>query len=221
MKLRHWMNLVEAWVTDPLRDPNFRRWFGQSVIRDASGKPLRVYHGTSTTDFEQFDNDNGMIFFSTDPEFASGYALSTRDHAQSRLLPCYLRIERLYDFRTAEGHEIAQEFFEHEGNAIDTHSCQLIRMSLYGRSDVEDDQNPAIHDRELTEEEWMQAIEQGAFPALECWPFVHWLRERLHCDGMTIIENGVLNFAVFSPDQIKSAVSNSGTFDRRSPGLTD
>lgn len=37
--------------------PEFRQWFGDSKVVDEQGKPLTVYHGTSTFGFESFDKD--------------------------------------------------------------------------------------------------------------------------------------------------------------------
>ena len=78
--MRHWMTLMEtaeaSWLTDPLSDPAFRKWFGNSVIRDSNGQPLKVYHGTprSFDSFSMTDATAGMLYFATDPHFASGYA---------------------------------------------------------------------------------------------------------------------------------------------------
>lgn len=216
---RHWLDLVETWAADPLSDPHFRQWFGKSVVRDETGRPLRVYHGTSSRHFDSFHSDSGMIFFSTSPEFANGYAMSTLGHDRARVIPCYLRIERPFDFRTDRGHNIALAFYGHHvtyGRGLDRHTNRLIRISLYGRADVEDEDNPDIHEDQLSRDEWMQAIEVGAFPALEDYSFQEWIRYRAKCDGMIVAENGALNYVVFSPTQIKSAISNTGSFNRRS-----
>jgi GNAT superfamily N-acetyltransferase len=39
---------------DITQTPEFKKWFGESKVVDADGKPLVVYHGTSTA-FEEFD----------------------------------------------------------------------------------------------------------------------------------------------------------------------
>ena len=198
--------------------PAFNAWFGHSVVVDAEGRPLCVYHGTSA-DFDQF-NDSGLIFFSTSPEFASGYALSFQGGmAGSRVLPCYLSIQKPFDYRTALGQNAASTFFDEMGNSLDPYSCEQVRIALHGQPDVDDADNPDIHSGDLTEEEWMAAIEQGAYPALECPEFVSWLKiERF--DGMTLHENGSLNYAVFSPEQVKS-VFNRGTFSKQTGRISE
>lgn len=64
----------------------FKKWFGDSKVVDADGKPLVVYHGTNE-DFDAFDpyaerktqggerlRGTNAIFFSSNPELASAYA---------------------------------------------------------------------------------------------------------------------------------------------------
>ena len=41
-------------ATDPTSTPAFRRWFGESKVVDAEGRPLVVFHGTGAT-FDAFD----------------------------------------------------------------------------------------------------------------------------------------------------------------------
>jgi len=51
----------------------FNRWFGQSHAVDAAGKPLRLFHGT-TSDFSTFHTGRGAIYTTPDTEIASIYA---------------------------------------------------------------------------------------------------------------------------------------------------
>ena len=78
----------------------FKAWFGDSKVVDADGKPLRVYHGT-TTDFDEFTvgqhwNKSGYlnhaVFLSDSPEYASGFAGDA-----GRVMPVYLSITKLKD----------------------------------------------------------------------------------------------------------------------------
>jgi hypothetical protein len=92
--------------------PAFDRWFGDSKVVDAEGKPLVVYHGTRAGDFEAFDpskigtgTDDGWfgdgLYFTPDPREASGYAQinakeSTEARAQGNVYPVYLKAENPY-----------------------------------------------------------------------------------------------------------------------------
>ena len=41
-------------IVNPLENPKFRAWFGDSKVVDATGQPLVVYHGTGAK-FSSFD----------------------------------------------------------------------------------------------------------------------------------------------------------------------
>lgn len=65
---------------DQTSTPEFNRWFGNSKVVDDDGKPLRVFHGTSSGEFKEFSfqdlgeaRDNA-VFFSDNSDVASGYA---------------------------------------------------------------------------------------------------------------------------------------------------
>ena len=55
--------------------PEFKRWFGDSKVVDASGNPMVVYHGTSKDKpFSSFTRNAQGTWFTSDPEAASSYA---------------------------------------------------------------------------------------------------------------------------------------------------
>ena len=57
--------------------PEFKKWFGNSKVVDKQGKPLVMYHGTKAdfTEFKsRFPDDDNLIFFTRNPEFASKWA---------------------------------------------------------------------------------------------------------------------------------------------------
>jgi hypothetical protein len=90
----------------------FKRWFGDSKVVDADGKPLVVYHGT-TYDITQFDpratmrrgkffsNELGS-WFSESPNVASAFAEGIRTPRKGGLvMPVYLSIKnplRVYSY---------------------------------------------------------------------------------------------------------------------------
>lgn len=73
--------------------PEFRKWFGDSVVVDSDGAPLVVYHGTRHS-FDSFDTDSLAqgwgrgAYFSSSPEFAGEFG--------DRVMPVYLRLENPY-----------------------------------------------------------------------------------------------------------------------------
>lgn len=74
----------------------FKRWFGDSKVVDADGKPLVVYHG-STQDISEFDaageGDEVGAFFTTNPASLSEYT----DGDGGNVTPVYLRITNPYE----------------------------------------------------------------------------------------------------------------------------
>ena len=68
---------------DQTETPAFRKWFGNSAVVDADGKPLVVYHGTRSdfntfypeTEPSAFEDDRGLFFFTSSAKEASAYAV--------------------------------------------------------------------------------------------------------------------------------------------------
>jgi SPP1 gp7 family putative phage head morphogenesis protein len=75
-----------------VNSPEFKRWFGDSKVVDAAGKPLVVYHGTSAT-FDEFNVGEGGSYFSPDAELASDYALKNPGRIGSHVKAVYLSIK--------------------------------------------------------------------------------------------------------------------------------
>ena len=81
----------------------FIKWFGDSKVVDADGKPLRVYHGTPE-DFEAFKKTRRSktnafnrdkyigIFFSDNPEAADFYSGFPGKHAP-KTIPVFLSLQ--------------------------------------------------------------------------------------------------------------------------------
>ena len=83
---------------DKTNTPEFKKWFGDSKVVDADGKPLVVYHGT-TADFDKFDSSfkkSREGFWFANSELASKFSQSSRDGGEvtgSNVMPVYLKIE--------------------------------------------------------------------------------------------------------------------------------
>jgi N12 class adenine-specific DNA methylase len=66
-------------AADPVDSPAFKRWFGDSKVVDAEGRPMVVYHGTRHS-FDVFDKEKQGrqrfygpgFYFAEDPEVAGG-----------------------------------------------------------------------------------------------------------------------------------------------------
>ena len=72
--------------------PAFRRWFGDSKVVDAKGRPLVVYHGTTRGGFVAFehakiDKHHSGFFFTSSKEVADSYGMDTLLPRPVRYLP--------------------------------------------------------------------------------------------------------------------------------------
>ena len=81
--------------------PAFKKWFGDSKVVDAEGKPLVVYHGTRSEDVNQFRdfaaedfNEQPSFFFTDSADVASTYAeAALTDSDSPNVIPAYLAID--------------------------------------------------------------------------------------------------------------------------------
>jgi len=87
--------------------PAFKRWFGDSKVVDAEGKPLVVYHGTQTeVDFESFKRSPGDIgiHFGDAGQANDRVSYTNKfgsDYTNPRLIPVYLSIKNPLRLRDA------------------------------------------------------------------------------------------------------------------------
>jgi hypothetical protein len=80
--------------------PAFKKWFGDSKVVDADGKPLVVYHAT-VEDFNAFrNNSRGLHFVSPSKEWASDFITEEESvlHDGSSVMPLYVSAQNPFDF---------------------------------------------------------------------------------------------------------------------------
>jgi len=95
----------EKTAADITQTPGFKAWFGNSKVVDAQGNPVRVYHGTKTAGFDEFDftdvSPTGRMYFTESPEYASEYASEAfhpaRESTGHAVYPVYLSIQNPVD----------------------------------------------------------------------------------------------------------------------------
>ena len=167
----------------------FKAWFKDSVVVDSRGNPLVLLHGTDE-DFTAFKLLEGLAFFSTDPEAARWFAGDRHGRDPS------------------EGNIV--EVFLRIENPLDMASLQEIAAAVGF--------NPN-HPR------WQEGTQDGETLSPDALS-VDFVREeaiRRGFDGW-IGEAGFLNrtiteYVIFDAKQVKSAVSNRGTFDPTDPNI--
>jgi len=167
--------------------PEFKKWFGNSVLKDEKGEPIRLYHGTNA-DIDSFkQSKEGTlgkgIYLTPNENTASAYAANNQFAEKVKggmVYPVYAKLEKPL-ILTGGFHQSNIEALEKLGMPREK-AADLVDKAM------EDNGN-------LTGEIQAKAKAQGY-------------------DGIVSYGNGILHEVVaFHPEQIKSAIGNRGTFD--------
>ena len=196
--------------------PAFRKWFGDSKVVDASGKPLVVYHGTNKnqqgeafTMLDAYGSNYGLFgqgaYLTADPSVASEYTSKGRGDSPS-VYPLYASIKNPID--------------------MDAEADPQQWIDAYPDFDIE-----AYHEGGSTNESYYRAAEEAARDeGMEQWEGAEAMQDglrRMGHDGITHIGGGRVRsegkkhrvFIAFDPEQIKSATGNSGEFDAKNQDI--
>lgn len=215
---------------------NFWRWFGDSKVVDAEGRPLVVYHGAENAGFSIFKTNrksrvDDAYFFTSNRRMARTYSGTNNDidliededgnvysEKSSGIYPTYLKIDYPYE-----------SYFNGANwdGAIDEDKAPYQLM----------DEDGDIYDTVYTLEDAEEAIDSGEAISYEKETNLGMttntevaLAKRLDNDGailFDVMDNGG-NFedyedgdvyVVFKPEQIKSATGNNGNFDPTNPDI--
>jgi len=113
-------------TTKPTESREFKEWFLDSQVVDDSGEPLVMYHGTRH-DIDEFKAgyDDGLLFFSKDPDFASRWAektdLTTRQRAEHDYNTMSARVKEIRQYE----YETEKDFYELQGHPRDIEFSEL------------------------------------------------------------------------------------------------
>jgi hypothetical protein len=77
-------------VTDT---PAFKRWFGDSKVVDAEGKPLVVYHGSSEKSIAVFESEDGRFYFTDSKSVADKYGRKRGARKNAETYAVYLSMQ--------------------------------------------------------------------------------------------------------------------------------
>ena len=176
---------------DQTETPEFKRWFSDSKVVDAEGKPLVVYHGTWANDFTTF---GGANYFTADPSYAAIFAGDTKG---SRVMPAYLSLQKPLDATGLGSGSLTlpklRAFFEANGVQVAAAFERRITES-YRPNDL-----PPFWELFSTSRGIVEDLAKAGFDGLV-------LKENVGKHVTTAYVN-------FRPEQIKSAIGNRGTFD--------
>lgn len=200
---KQWLDESPAPNDKPIKE-NFAKWFRKSKVVEKDGSPKMVFHGT-TSDISAFDLTKGnaklysgatenAIFFTDNPHNASGYA--GRRTSMTGLSATY-----------SEGANVVPAYLSIQ---------RALRVSAKG-------------------ETWDYVTYKGEAYST---PELVDMAQRAGYDGLIVArtidsrDSGITaeehlakkpstTYVVFSPEQIKSAVGNSGLYLRDGSSLTD
>lgn len=201
--------------TDQTQTPEFKNWFGESVVRELRTSsrqklnempPKVVYHATSadfvgfetqretinSTTFGDVTTSRSGIFFAEDSKFAEGYSKG-EGH---RVMPVYLAIQNPIDLSDGiSGEDLAA--------IIDNSDGKISRKDFYG---VNADEMWQAFDGEFGRN-FVDAAKKAGFDGAHM----------IESDPETGDSQNV--WVAFNPTQIKSATGNQGTFDPNDPNI--
>ena len=223
--------------------PEFKKWFGNSKVVDAQGKPLVVYHGTGKDFGYVFNTQGGTgktadtgAFFSSSTAAANSYASGEARN----VMPVYIALKTplVVDAGGANWNRIGQkarvEMPEITAAPATAQEDENLLAELEGREPetVKPIKRKAkkTNVRELFKGEWDYPDDTASTDDI-----ARWARKQGY-DGV-IFRNvkdrgpsGAFDheaaqvpadlFVAFRPEQIKSAIGNNGDFDARTPDIT-
>jgi hypothetical protein len=218
--------------------PNFKRWFGDSKVVDAQGKPMVIYHGRGE-DFTEFNAQGGKgktfqtgAFFSSSPDTASTYATG----GAPNVAPVYLSLKNpaVIDAQGKNWNAIGQTAKVSLPKVLVPDTDESLSAELEGR---EPDAAATkllkarkTNVREMFKGEWDYPDDTATTDDL-----ARWARKQGY-DGLivnNVVDKGPSGlyandksrepasiFVAFKPEQIKSATGNRGSFDGTDPRIS-
>lgn len=199
--------------------PEFKRWFGASMMVDPSGNPIKLYHGTRGSfdvfNLSEFGKYGPGIYLTASRDNAAGFATGRhRDpdaDGGSSVMPLYVRmVNPLILSETNDGPRISTISGEltpgHEvlQGKLSTLSSAIEYMGGKG-NEFSREVRSLGHDGIIVD--FSGFLEDPAAAA------------EMAASGITREELMMAEVIVFDPRQVKSAIGNTGTYDPDEPSV--
>lgn len=210
--------LLNEQVNQRVASPEFKRWFGRSMLVDPAGNPIKLYHGTRRSfnvfNLSEFGNYGPGIYLTASSANAAGFA-SGRHHDPNAagggsVMPLYARLVnpliiveapsaapqiRTINGELTPGHEALQE-------KLSTLNAAVEYMGGRGSKEFSREVRALGHDGIIVD-----------FTGLMTDP------ADMVASGITKEELTMGEVIVFDPRQVKSALGNPGTYDPDDPNI--
>ncbi|MGD9870694.1 MAG: PLxRFG domain-containing protein [Thauera sp.] len=203
----------------------FRRWFGNSQAIDDNGQPLVMYHGTNK-DITAFKagRGGGAIWFATDPTLANMFVAGGRQRMAegnrkgSAVYPVFLSVQNPLDLGDASPQDNSPYSYVLKAAGLPANYDAVAEIARRNLESGYAGVSPSAQDPIATLTETYMARYNRLSDILDNPGLIEVLQEA-GFDGIKMQEQGVTTFAVFRPEQIKSATGNAGTFDPADPSI--
>ena len=209
--------------------PAFKKWFGDSKVRDLAKRPMVVYHGTCSAEFTEFDPTKTQevgFHFGTSPQakdFLKGCG-SSRGKTPG-IYPVYLSIQNpiftpdvysedpIYLIQWLEKTNHIHEWFPDES---DSYYRSMNRLRDQMASLKSDSTLSGKEQYEMLKP--LRKATSGLLRKVIMRKGYDGIRYKNENEGRTDDPTNIAWIA-FSPAQVKSATENIRTFDRRDPDI--
>ena len=206
--------------------PAFKKWFGDSKVRDLARRPMVVYHGTCSSGFTKFDptktREMGFHFGTSSQakDFLKG--CGTYRGKEPGIYPVYLSIQN--PLFTPDVYSESPTFFiEWLEKTNHTYDWFTDEDDSYYRS--LNKLRSQLVEANLLTGEGSHKYRQQIFKTV--WGLLRKIVMRKGYDGIRYKNENEgrtddpynIAWIAFSPAQVKSATDNRGTFNRRDPDL--
>jgi len=209
----------------------FKNWFGDSKAKDDEGNPIRVYRGEHGETDQEIQSRRGSISFG-DKEAANAYAQTPNDlkldgtAEHSRVIPAYLRIEKPWiNDKTGDPFvdisHIAKTLGPEEAKRVALEHADIIQGTDNWQENFSGKYD-SVADMVKRNPGEINKLYMDAYHLLDDKDFVKKLKDA-GFDGAIHGGNGETaggtEYKVFDKSQIKSAIGNSGAFDKNNPSI--
>lgn len=191
-----------AQKVDQTQTPEFKNWFGESKVVDASGKPLVVYHGTPEESFEIFDIPYGGTYFAEDAAVSEFFATDSGG-TYNGANAFYLKAESIFDAAAPEADEVLDRIEQDYDNGTDykdPDDGEYMPLRQWVKSGY------LFKLGRSAQNEVMEALRAEGYDGVR------------YVDASPATGDSI-SIVVFDPTQIKSATDNRGTFDPNDPSI--